>query len=305
MATIQEHLEKLKHLDAVIRCGSMRKAARSLRLSQPALSRSIHHLELILGYPLLNRTPGGAKASVEGLAWWEFHQEVVRQSALTECRILALQQQLKAAIRIGTYESIAIYFWPRVLKKLASEYPFLNISLETASSPKILSRLLRGKLDLCMTVNTSGHPKVHSARMFEDHFYFFAKPGLRSSPGKGSVLIYSSHALKTAHLHVKAVISSHPHLQLINCGTLEVVLALASQGIGIGLLPTCVAREAVLGGRLERSMQLPFALKGPIDSHSISISCLHDNRHNPAIRAVIQAASEVQAETELQLCSTE
>jgi DNA-binding transcriptional LysR family regulator len=53
-------LRQLDALRAVAESGSLREAARRLYLTQPAISRSIHELEIELGLPLLMRTSRGA-----------------------------------------------------------------------------------------------------------------------------------------------------------------------------------------------------------------------------------------------------
>ena len=47
-------------LSAVVRAGSMAKAARALSMSQPAVSEAVANLEHLLGVRLLDRGPHGS-----------------------------------------------------------------------------------------------------------------------------------------------------------------------------------------------------------------------------------------------------
>jgi LysR family transcriptional regulator of abg operon len=61
-------LHQLAALVAAAESGSLRQAAEKMRLSQPALSRSIHELEREIGAKLLDRTARGVEATVYGKA---------------------------------------------------------------------------------------------------------------------------------------------------------------------------------------------------------------------------------------------
>ena len=61
-------LNDMRVLIVVIQAGSMGKAAERLATSQPAISRSIGDLELVLGVRLLDRSPKGIEPTPYGRA---------------------------------------------------------------------------------------------------------------------------------------------------------------------------------------------------------------------------------------------
>src|SRR5262245_48871168 len=61
-------LHDLHVLLDVVQCGSMAKAARSLAVSQPAVSKAISNLEHTLGVRLLDRGPQGIEPTAYGRA---------------------------------------------------------------------------------------------------------------------------------------------------------------------------------------------------------------------------------------------
>jgi len=60
------HLEQLKCLLAVVRLGSMNKAARELFVSQPAVTSMIKTIENELGFAVVERTPSGVFPTSDG-----------------------------------------------------------------------------------------------------------------------------------------------------------------------------------------------------------------------------------------------
>src|SRR5690606_40725354 len=83
------HLNRLRALVAVIEQGGFSQAARSLKISQPAISQQIKALEADLATPLLERSAGHVRATAAGkavyprakdiLALWDEVEETVRQ----------------------------------------------------------------------------------------------------------------------------------------------------------------------------------------------------------------------------------
>src|SRR5258708_11261073 len=61
-------LHQLSALVTAVETGSLRRAAEKMRLSQPALSRSIRELEREVGVKLIDRTARGVAATVYGKA---------------------------------------------------------------------------------------------------------------------------------------------------------------------------------------------------------------------------------------------
>src|SRR6266852_4598573 len=56
----------LQLLDAVVRCGSIAKAANQLNLTQAAASKAIAQLERVIGFRLLDRSTRGVGATLYG-----------------------------------------------------------------------------------------------------------------------------------------------------------------------------------------------------------------------------------------------
>jgi DNA-binding transcriptional LysR family regulator len=139
-------LRQLKHFLAVGEAGSITAAAKSLRLTQPALSRQIKALEEELDTALLERgahsitlTPAGEALLAEGrklLRASETMIEKVKSTAAGE------------PLRVGYAPSLAGDFLSVAIERFTQFHPRVRVSLYDWSSAEMRSGLAAGKLDL-------------------------------------------------------------------------------------------------------------------------------------------------------------
>src|SRR5499426_2157407 len=144
-------LQDLHVLMTVMQSGSMRKAAQSLNITQPAISRSIAELENALGVRLLNRHRKGIEATEYGRALLDCGVAVfddLRQGVKT---IEFLADPTTGQLRIGNTLVSDPGFIAAVIDRLSRRYPRMVFHVVPAG-PDILHRELNErKLDLVIT----------------------------------------------------------------------------------------------------------------------------------------------------------
>jgi DNA-binding transcriptional LysR family regulator len=116
-------LQDLHVLMTVMQAGSMGKAAQSLNISQPAVSRSIAELEDALGVCLLERHRRGIEATEYGRALLDCGMAVfdeLRQGVKT---IEFLADPTAGEVRIGNALVSATSFFAPVIDRLSRLYP--------------------------------------------------------------------------------------------------------------------------------------------------------------------------------------
>lgn len=94
-------LAKLRHLDAVARCGSFSRAAAELNLSQPALSRSIAALEDRYGFMLFNRVGHGVEPTAAGLQVLEQARPMLQGLLVFESNLRLLGEGRSGRLAMG------------------------------------------------------------------------------------------------------------------------------------------------------------------------------------------------------------
>ncbi len=146
-----ENRIKYRHLQCFLevnRQGSVGRAADSLSLTQPAVSKKLKELEEMLGARLLERNKKGVELTAFGEMFLKYAGASV--SALNEGANSIMQAQLKGRnrITIGVLPTVATSVLPRAVQRFRENG--LDITLKLVSGPNslMLNRLRVGELDL-------------------------------------------------------------------------------------------------------------------------------------------------------------
>jgi DNA-binding transcriptional LysR family regulator len=144
-------LQDLHVLMTVMQSGSMRKAARSLNITQPAISRSIAELEHALGVRLLERHRQGIEATEYGRALLHCGVAVFDELRQGVKNIEFLADPTTGEVRIGNTLTSASSFIAAVIDRLSRRHPRIVFDVVPAG-PDILHReLTERNLDLAIT----------------------------------------------------------------------------------------------------------------------------------------------------------
>lgn len=145
-------LRDLHILFAVVKAGSMAKAAAQIGVTQPAISQSIGDLEATLGVRLLDRGPRGAVATLFGEALlkrgaeaWDALKQAVRD-------IEHLADPGSGEVWVGASESyIAGGYLSAIVSRLAGQYPRIVVHVSEANTAALEFQELRDrKVDLML-----------------------------------------------------------------------------------------------------------------------------------------------------------
>lgn len=134
------HWDDLRFFLAIAQTASLTEAARSLRTSQPTVSRRLASIEKRLGVPLFDRTRRGyelSQAGAEILDTAERMQDTVNE---IERRLFARDRSLTGELRVTCTEPFAILYLCRFIHEFADAHPGLGISLSCTLETVNLSR---------------------------------------------------------------------------------------------------------------------------------------------------------------------
>lgn len=129
-------------LSLVVKFGSMAKAARSLSMSQPAISEAITNLEHTLGVRLLDRSPRGAEPTIFADALLKRSAVVFDELKQSVRDIEFLNDPTTGQLTIGCPESIAATFLPQIVERFSQKHPHVVLDLQDVA-PAIKSSGLR------------------------------------------------------------------------------------------------------------------------------------------------------------------
>jgi len=141
-------LRDLEYFRVVASHGHIGRAAETLKLTQPALSKSVARLEAAVGARLLERTPRGVVLTQVGAALMAraAHIHSAVDGALREARDLS--SGVSGQLRIGTGPSAGEHILPSVCAELLHHAPKLFVRVVVGLSDVLLAALERGELDL-------------------------------------------------------------------------------------------------------------------------------------------------------------
>lgn len=241
----------------------------------------VKQLEDILGTALLVRTPKGVVPTKAGDQLYTYAKRVIQQTDEVEFTIKAGEETASGIIRIGTYDSIARYFFPDFLKYLRAIAPGVQIFLETGRSRHIIKKLKNKELDIAVIVATGSIPKtIEVKNIYTDAFGLYASPNLNAA--FENKLIYFDFPQN----ETEVVMKNFDFVESILCDNLETVRSLTEQAIGVGLLPHRVAKESVLAKRLVAHVH-PKIKSNSFDFHDI-VLCHLKNETSSEKELVLQ-----------------
>lgn len=146
---------KLIYFATVIEHGSLKKAAKSLFVSQPALSASMSRLEADLGQKLMERGPAGVVPTRFGDFIYA-HARLIRDEVkLLERHLLDQRSDEDPAIRFGALPSLSVTIIPRALGRWRVRYPQESLQVIQKVQIELLHALLGRELDFMVGVTDS------------------------------------------------------------------------------------------------------------------------------------------------------
>jgi DNA-binding transcriptional LysR family regulator len=142
---------ELRHLRYFVAVGEEQhygRAARRLRVAQPALSRQIQDLEKELGFKLFERLPRGVKLSKAGEPFLEDVRRILQEVSEAAVRAGRVASGRSGTLRVGFPENAS---WqgvvPKSIRRFREVRPDAELQLQPAASLDQLEAVRSGRLD--------------------------------------------------------------------------------------------------------------------------------------------------------------
>lgn len=142
-------IKRLRYFCTVVECRSITKAARTLHISQPPLSKRLQELEAELGTPLLIRHHHRVEPTPAGFFLYEWAVEILRRIGNIESETLLFAQAQSQMLRIGVSHLFQRYFSPLILH-IHRRCPTFNIGVVASDSSHLEDLLSRGMIDIAL-----------------------------------------------------------------------------------------------------------------------------------------------------------
>lgn len=241
---LARHTEKLLYFYEIINERSLQATSRKHGISAASLSYSLKELESAAGMQLLVRSKKGIAPTTAGEKLYEFCRKLFISIENLHDELSGISSQ-RSKIKIGTFSSIAIYFWPLLQKEIKNSLP--GFSITTKRSKEILELLVRKDIDIAITVGRYKHSHIVNRELYRDKYAFYEIPEkMKSKQFFDKPLFYFPDAEDDAGVSLKTHLrrSQMRFQDEFELDSFEVIIDFIRKGFGAGILPVRVAQNS-------------------------------------------------------------
>jgi DNA-binding transcriptional LysR family regulator len=140
-------IAELRAFCAAVDLGTLGKAAVSLKISQPALSKRLRGLEAAAGAKLLERSPRGVVPTAAGRRLYPEARRLLEQADVVE-RVLESAPRAEAPIELSVSHTIAEFFLPPELVAYQADGRRPSVQLTIANSGAVRRMVAEGRASI-------------------------------------------------------------------------------------------------------------------------------------------------------------
>jgi DNA-binding transcriptional LysR family regulator len=243
-------LRQIRYFVAVARERNFTKAAQTLNMAQPPLSRQIQYLEQELGVQLLVRNSRPVKLTEAGRVFFEQSLQIlgrVEQMRQATRRVGLNQNQV---LSIGFVASTLYGELPSLVRKLRQHAPELDIQLLEMVSVQQIPALKQGRIDIGLGRVPHSDPNLVSIVLREERLAVAIPKGMPLADGTDPLSISSLNFQKLIVYpkeprpgyadHVLSLLHSHgvtPE-SVQEVGDIQAALGLVASEAGVCVVPS-------------------------------------------------------------------
>lgn len=283
------NLDQLRAFIEVLRLGSFSAAARSLNLTQPAISQQVKELEARLGVELVARLGKRAYATQAGKDLADRGQRLLAQSEEAVAAAQRYREGWLGPVRLGTTITFCVYLLPKLLGELRHSHPDLQVSIEVGLSHVVVERVVSNDLDLgvvALPVDKSAPVEVTHVR--KDPLMAVFPATAKDIPAEVTAAYLSNRPLlfdlPTTSIH--RIITKwfeaqgfHPK-PILHLGNSEAIKAMVAAGVGLAILPIENKNDPFMGSHI-----LARPLTPPL-TYELGLVVHRNNSFTPAMSVI-------------------
>jgi len=143
-------LQQLRILKAIATKKNFTRAASSLYISQPSLSKQIKILEENLDTILINRERNNISLTESGKVFLQYSERILILCEESCRALIDLKKGDRGNLKVGASQTIGTYLMPRILALFAQNYPQIDLKVQVNSTRTIATSIITREIDVAI-----------------------------------------------------------------------------------------------------------------------------------------------------------
>lgn len=299
-------IRQLKAFLAIAEQKTFTAGARSVNVTQAAISMQIRQLEDEVGLPLFTRTPRRVILTEAGEYLLERARKILREhdSALAEIAEVAGAEY--GRLRIGTASgTFAMQQLPAILHKLKAKFPNSELTVRSGTSQTLVDKIMHGEIDSAFISLPVDNSNITCESLFSDEIVAVAHPAhplakekfISAATLAGEDLILGERGGNTRRMidEFFAAANVRPNITM-ELSRQEAVNSMVENGLGVGMAGAkSVARE-IREGKL-----ISWLIEGAEIKWELGLARLRGGHFSPIGKEFVRLCKESFVEREKEL----
>lgn len=245
-------LNQLEYFVALAHIKNFTKAAKSLNVSQPALSRSISRLEKDLNIPLFIRDSRKVNLTQYGQTFLTYAERILQELETARQDITNMAEPDSGVVNLSFMHSLGVYLVPELLKEFRKIYPKIQFRLSQNHSFLLSKQLFKGESDLCLCSSPINSESIAWVPLLTEELFIIV-PSTHRLAHRSSINITEvasepfitlkpMYGLRTKTEHIFEVASIRPKIRFEG-DEIVTVASLVAANLGVSLVPKIPGME--------------------------------------------------------------
>ncbi|MCX5515742.1 hypothetical protein C3941_06150 [Kaistia algarum] len=290
-------LRKLKYFAGVVEAKSISRAAETLHVAQPALSKSIQALEFDLGTPLLQRSPQGVTTTEAGARLYEHCQILFKQVDRARSDVRRAVGAPSGQVVLGMPHSLVAVIALPLLQMMTRRFPEVRLELRQDQSHVLAAAVRAGKLDFAVIASPRSRSGLVCQQLLIEELFFITSRSEDADVGTSISFEDASRysfVLPAMGNGLRAAVEGHFRSRSLpldvkyEVDAIGLITQCVDAGLGASLLPGgCLERDANFSRMRVRSFAEGGCHRGVVLCHAEEASL------SPAAACAISLAEEL------------
>ncbi|MCY9168596.1 LysR family transcriptional regulator [Bacillus atrophaeus] len=266
--------EQLEYFQTLARIQHVTKAAETLSITQPALSRSIVRLENYLGVPLFDRQGRSITLNKYGERFLKRVDSIMKEFTEGKEEIQSLLQPDQGEVSLGFLHTLGTTIVPNLIGAFKDQYPNVHFQLNQSHSNQLLDKLKSGELDLCLLASFPVESNIMWKPLWKEELFLFLPKHhvlatrqeitLNEIATEPFVLMKEGFALRVTIDHIFEQVNITPNI-VFEGEEAATIAGFVAAGLGVSILPdfkgldqTNIAKVRISWPRFERAVGISW-----------------------------------------------